>query len=118
MPAANRDADTSPRRLSDFNNAGCSAQPKVSASSVYVLAKAAERNDSNAHTDVTRLEELGLIERTEDDLVSVPYESVEISLALAQEAGGLQRLKLCTRCVTVATRDYQELQVHRHPSTF
>jgi predicted transcriptional regulator len=53
---------------------------------VYALAKAAERNYSNVHTDVTRLEELGLIERTEDGLVSVPYESVEIVLPLAQAA--------------------------------
>jgi predicted transcriptional regulator len=54
--------------------------------SVYALAKAAQRNYSNVHTDVTRLEELGLIDRTEDGLVSVPYESVEIVLPLAQAA--------------------------------
>ena len=54
--------------------------------SVYALAKAAQRNYSNVHADVTRLEELGLIERTEDGLVSVPYESVEIVLPLAQAA--------------------------------
>ena len=51
--------------------------------SVYALAKAAQRNYSNVNTDVTRLEELGLIERTGDGLVSVPYESVEIVLPLA-----------------------------------
>ena len=54
--------------------------------SVYVLAKAAERNYSNVHTDTTRLEELGLIERTETGEVSVPYESVEILLPLARAA--------------------------------
>jgi predicted transcriptional regulator len=54
--------------------------------SVSALAKAAQRNYSNVHTDVTRLEELGLIERTKDGLVSVPYESVEIVLPLAQAA--------------------------------
>ena len=54
--------------------------------SVYAVAKAAERNYSNVHTDVTRLEDLGLIERTDEGQVSVPYESVEILLPLAQVA--------------------------------
>ena len=36
---------------------------RVGPCSVYALAKAAERNYSNVHTDVSRLEELGLIER-------------------------------------------------------
>ena len=55
-------------------------------SSVYALAKAAERNYSNVHTDVARLEELGLIERAEDGMVSVPFEAVEIRFPLAQVA--------------------------------
>lgn len=55
-------------------------------SSVYALAKAAERNYSNVHTDVTRLEGLGLIERAKDGLVSVPFEAVEIRFPLAQLA--------------------------------
>lgn len=59
---------------------------KVGPCSVYGLAKAAERNYSNVHTDVARLEELGLIQRTEEDAVFVPYESVEILLPLAQVA--------------------------------
>lgn len=59
---------------------------KVGPCSVYALAKAAERNYSNVHTDVARLEELGLIERTDKDAVFVPYESVEILLPLAQVA--------------------------------
>ena len=59
---------------------------RVGPCSVYALAKAAERNYSNVHTDATRLEELGLIERTEDGQVSVPYESVEILVPLAQVA--------------------------------
>jgi len=54
--------------------------------SVYALAKAAERNYSNVHTDVSRLEELGLVERAEDGAVSVPFESVEIRFPLAQVA--------------------------------
>jgi predicted transcriptional regulator len=55
-------------------------------SSVYALAKAAERNYSNVHTDIARLEVLGLIERTEDGSVWVPYESVQILVPLAQVA--------------------------------
>ena len=54
--------------------------------SVYALAKAAERNYSNVHSDVGRLEQLGLIERGEAGSISVPYESVEIRLPLAQVA--------------------------------
>ena len=50
------------------------------------LAKAAERNYSNIHTDVSRLEELGLIERGEEAAILVPYESVEILVPLAQVA--------------------------------
>ena len=59
---------------------------KVGPCSVFALAKSAERNYSNVHTDVGRLEELGLIERTEGDAVFVPYESVEILVPLAQVA--------------------------------
>ena len=59
---------------------------RVGPCSVYALAKAAERNYSNVHTDVSRLEELGLIERSEDGTVSVPFESVEILFPLAQVA--------------------------------
>ena len=59
---------------------------KVGPCSVYALAKAAERNYSNVHTDVGRLEELGLIERTDGDAIFVPYESVEIFVPLAQVA--------------------------------
>jgi predicted transcriptional regulator len=59
---------------------------RVGPCSIYALAKAAERNYSNVHTDVSRLEELGLIERSEDGAVSVPYEAVEILVPLAQSA--------------------------------
>ena len=54
--------------------------------SVYALAKAAERNYSNVHTDVARLEELGLVERSEDAAISVPFEAIEILVPLAQVA--------------------------------
>jgi predicted transcriptional regulator len=59
---------------------------KIGPCSVYALAKAADRNYSNVHTDVSRLEELGLIERNDDGAISVPYEAVEILLPLAQVA--------------------------------
>lgn len=59
---------------------------RVGPCSVYALAKAAERNYSNVHSDVARMEELGLIERTDEGSVSVPYESVEILVPLAQVA--------------------------------
>lgn len=59
---------------------------RVGPCSVYALAKAADRNYSNVHTDASRLEELGLIERAEDGSVLVPYEAVEILVPLAQVA--------------------------------
>jgi predicted transcriptional regulator len=57
-------------------------------SSVYALAKVAERNHSNVHTDVARWEALGLIERGEDSTLSVPFDAVGIRLPLAQAALG------------------------------
>ena len=59
---------------------------RVGPCSVYALAKAADRNYSNVHSDVARLEELGLIERADEGSVLVPYESVEILVPLAQVA--------------------------------
>lgn len=54
--------------------------------SVYALAKAVGRNYSNVHTDIGRLEEHGLVQRTTEDAVFVPFESVEIHLALIKKA--------------------------------
>jgi predicted transcriptional regulator len=59
---------------------------RMGSCSVYALAKNADRNYSNVHTDVARLLELGLIERSDDGLVSVPFESIEIRFPLAQVA--------------------------------
>lgn len=53
-------------------------------SSVYALAKTAERNYSNVHADISRLVELGLVERIDDETVTVPFDAVEIRMALAQ----------------------------------
>ena len=54
--------------------------------SVYSLAATAERNYSNVHGDVAALETLGLVARTGEGAVYVPFASVEIHLALADAA--------------------------------
>jgi predicted transcriptional regulator len=59
---------------------------RVGPCSVYALAKAAGRNYSNVHGDVTRLLELGLIERAQDDTVFVPFAEIDIRLPLALAA--------------------------------
>jgi predicted transcriptional regulator len=59
---------------------------KIGPSTVYALAKSADRNYSNVHTDVARLEELGLIDRAEDGKVLVMFEAIEIRFPLAQVA--------------------------------
>jgi predicted transcriptional regulator len=74
-------ADLTPARLDLLDTLR-----KVGPCSVYALAKAAQRNYSNVHTDVTRLEELGLVERDDGGAISVPYDAVEIVLPLAQHA--------------------------------
>lgn len=74
-------ADLTPARLDLLDTLR-----RVGPCSIYALSKAAERNYSNVHTDVSRLEELGLIERSENDAISVPFESVEILFPLAQIA--------------------------------
>jgi predicted transcriptional regulator len=59
---------------------------RMGPSSMYALAKVAERNYSNVHTDVVRLLELGLVERGDDGMVFVPFDAIEIRLPLAQVA--------------------------------
>ena len=54
--------------------------------SVYALAKTVARNYSNVHTDVGKLEEHGLAQRTPEDAVFVPFESVEIHLDLFKKS--------------------------------
>ncbi len=51
-------ADLTPARLDLLDTLR-----RVGPCSVYALAKTAERNDSNVHTDIVRLEELGLVQR-------------------------------------------------------
>jgi predicted transcriptional regulator len=50
--------------------------------SVYSLARSLKRDYKNVHTDVARLAELGLIDRTEDSLVRVPWDAVRAELRL------------------------------------
>lgn len=74
-------ADLTPARLDLLNTLR-----KVGPCSVYALAKEAARNYSNVHTDVARLEQLGLVERDDEHGISVPFDAVEILLPLAQVA--------------------------------
>lgn len=55
-------------------------------SSVKALAEAAGRNYSNVHTDVARLGVLGLVEQTDAGTWRVPFDGVEIRVAMAQAA--------------------------------
>ena len=50
--------------------------------SVYELARRLARNYKNVHTDVTRLVELGLIERTSETQIAVTWDAVRAELRL------------------------------------
>jgi len=49
---------------------------------IFALAKLLERDYKNVHTDVTQLTVLGLIEKTEGNLVRVAWEAVLAELKL------------------------------------
>jgi predicted transcriptional regulator len=49
-------------------------------SSIYELAKRLGRNYKNVHTDVSRLADLGLIERRPDGLISTAWDAVRAEL--------------------------------------
>jgi predicted transcriptional regulator len=51
--------------------------------SIRALASALGRDYKNVHTDVRRLEHVGLIGHTQDDKVEVPWDIVEARLSLA-----------------------------------
>ncbi len=51
--------------------------------SVRALSKEIGRDYKNVHTDVKRLEEIGLIGRTKDSRIEVPWDIVEARLRLA-----------------------------------
>ena len=52
------------------------------AMSVRALAKRLKRDYKNVHTDVARLIELGLIEKSEDGLVHVAWDAIRAELKL------------------------------------
>ena len=56
---------------------------KIGLCSVNELASSIQNDYSSVETDVSRLEELGLIERTEEGKISVPFDSIEILMPLA-----------------------------------
>ena len=74
-------ADLTPARLELLDTLR-----RIGPCSGYAWAKEAGRNYSNVHTDVARLEVLGLVERDDAGAVFVPYESVEIRVPLVQVA--------------------------------
>jgi len=50
------------------------------------LSQALGRDYKNVHTDVSELEELGLIEKSEEGLLSVPYDEIIIHAGLTEAA--------------------------------
>jgi predicted transcriptional regulator len=50
--------------------------------SIFALAKRLERDYKNVHTDVTRLADLGLIEKKRDGTIAVPWDAVRAGLRL------------------------------------
>jgi predicted transcriptional regulator len=55
---------------------------RIGAVTVFSLAKRLERDYKNVHTDVARLTEIGLIEKTEKSEIRVAYESIRAELKL------------------------------------
>lgn len=50
------------------------------------LAHELARDYKNVHTDVSELEELGLVEKSEDGVLSVPYDEIVIHAGLTEAA--------------------------------
>lgn len=51
--------------------------------SIRALAKELGRDYKNVHTDIRRLEDVGLVGRTKDENIEVPWDIVEAKLRLA-----------------------------------
>ncbi len=51
--------------------------------SVLALARELKRDYKNVHTDIKKLESIGLVSRTRDEKVQVPWDIVEAHLRLA-----------------------------------
>jgi len=59
---------------------------RMGACSVYALAREARRNYSNVHSDIAALEAHDLVRRNEQGAVHVPFDAIEIRLALTAAA--------------------------------
>jgi predicted transcriptional regulator len=57
---------------------------RIGPTSVYALAKAADRHYTSVHSDIAALESLDLVVRTKEVQVWVPYESIQINLVFAE----------------------------------
>jgi predicted transcriptional regulator len=55
---------------------------KAGPQTVYALAKLLERDYKNVHTDVAQLSALGLIEKTEKNLVRIAWQAIRAELRL------------------------------------
>ncbi len=51
--------------------------------SILALARELKRDYKNIHTDIRRLESVGLVSRTRDEKVQVPWDIIEARLRLA-----------------------------------
>jgi predicted transcriptional regulator len=56
------------------------------ACSIYALAKQLARNYSNVHGDITKLLELGIVEKDEDGRVFVPWDEIDVQFPLQRMA--------------------------------
>lgn len=54
--------------------------------SIHALAKESGHNYDNIHIDIDRLVDLGLVVHADDETVLVPFDAVDIRMALAQAA--------------------------------
>ncbi len=50
--------------------------------SIYALAKLLGRNYSNVHTDVKKLLEIGIIQKTADEKIYVPWDEIDVEWPL------------------------------------
>lgn len=56
------------------------------ACSIYALAKQLARNYSNVHGDITKLLELGIVEKDDDGRVFVPWDEIDVQFPLQRMA--------------------------------
>ena len=58
----------------------------IGSTSIYALAKKLGRHYKNVHTDVTALEQLGIIEKDTEGKVFVPWDEIDVTMPLARAA--------------------------------